>query len=294
MPKKVVVLVCMMFMFAFTTMAWADTYVNGYFRSDGTYVQPHFRSDPDGNFYNNYSTYPNINPYTGKQGTKRYPDYNYGSGYSGYTVPDYSSDYKSNSTRDYSSSYDYNSGSSSSSEYFTDESNAEDWTPGEDEDLNTSDTSDTYSSPFSSSSRIDIPATTTDPNTNDSQSDWTGWIIPGLIIIGLGYRWIKYWAEKEPSVEKEEEKPSPKALLTDESLNESDYAINGAIKIANGASKFSQWYKLMLDDFGILVQPRLREIYAESRKIYSMYSNGDLNTARMIEDYLKKINPTRA
>lgn len=25
----------------------ADTYVNGYRRSDGTYVQPHHRSDPD-------------------------------------------------------------------------------------------------------------------------------------------------------------------------------------------------------------------------------------------------------
>lgn len=48
----------------------ADTYVRGYFRRDGTYVQPHYRSAPDGNVWNNYSTYPNINPYTGEQGTR--------------------------------------------------------------------------------------------------------------------------------------------------------------------------------------------------------------------------------
>jgi hypothetical protein len=28
--------------------------VNGYFRRDGTYVQPHFRSNPDGYCFNNY------------------------------------------------------------------------------------------------------------------------------------------------------------------------------------------------------------------------------------------------
>ena len=52
--------------------------VRGYFRSNGTYVQPHYRSNPDGNFYNNWSTYPNINPYTGARGTKRTPSYSGG------------------------------------------------------------------------------------------------------------------------------------------------------------------------------------------------------------------------
>ena len=56
-------------------LALADTYVRGYFRSNGTYVQPHYRSNPDGNFYNNWSTYPNVNPYTGKVGTRRTPSY---------------------------------------------------------------------------------------------------------------------------------------------------------------------------------------------------------------------------
>lgn len=41
-------------------------HVNGYFRSNGTYVQPHYRSAPDGNPYNNWSFPGNVNPYTGK------------------------------------------------------------------------------------------------------------------------------------------------------------------------------------------------------------------------------------
>lgn len=49
--------------------AYSDTYVRGYTRSDGTYVQPHYRSSPDGNVWNNYSTKGNVNPYTGKRGT---------------------------------------------------------------------------------------------------------------------------------------------------------------------------------------------------------------------------------
>jgi hypothetical protein len=40
--------------------------VRGYYRKDGTYVQPHYRSRPDGNPYNNYSYPGNTNPYTGK------------------------------------------------------------------------------------------------------------------------------------------------------------------------------------------------------------------------------------
>jgi hypothetical protein len=59
-----------------------DTYVNGYFKSNGTYVEPHYRSAPDGNFQNNWSTKGNVNPYTGQQGTQVTPPsgYRYGSG----------------------------------------------------------------------------------------------------------------------------------------------------------------------------------------------------------------------
>lgn len=48
----------------------ADVYVHGYTRSDGTYVEPHHRSDPDRTDLNNWSTIGNTNPYTGKPGWK--------------------------------------------------------------------------------------------------------------------------------------------------------------------------------------------------------------------------------
>jgi hypothetical protein len=53
--------------------AQADEYVRGYMRSNGTYVAPYHRSDRDGNFNNNWSTWPNFNPYTGQQGTRITP-----------------------------------------------------------------------------------------------------------------------------------------------------------------------------------------------------------------------------
>jgi hypothetical protein len=63
-----------------------DVRVRGYFRQDGTYVQPHMRSAPDSSYNNNWSTYPNINPYTGQQGTHqpRLLDNNSNSGRSDY------------------------------------------------------------------------------------------------------------------------------------------------------------------------------------------------------------------
>lgn len=47
--------------------------VRGYTRKDGTYVPPHYRSAPDSSFYNNWSTRGNINPFTGKEGTRISP-----------------------------------------------------------------------------------------------------------------------------------------------------------------------------------------------------------------------------
>lgn len=71
MFKRVVA--CALFGAAFlagATEASADQYVNGYMRGDGTYVQPHYRSSPDGSTFNNYSTRGNTNPYTGERGYK--------------------------------------------------------------------------------------------------------------------------------------------------------------------------------------------------------------------------------
>lgn len=63
---------------ALPSITSAQTYVNGYYRSNGTYVAPHYRSAPDGNPYNNWSTVGNVNPYTGQPGTKN-PYSSYGS-----------------------------------------------------------------------------------------------------------------------------------------------------------------------------------------------------------------------
>jgi hypothetical protein len=67
------VLTLMSIVFLFGTLGVAhgsrsgrSVYVRGYFRKDGTYVRPHYRSAPDGNPYNNWSFPGNVNPYTGK------------------------------------------------------------------------------------------------------------------------------------------------------------------------------------------------------------------------------------
>lgn len=91
--------------------------VRGYYRRDGTYVAPHKRTAADGNFYNNWSTYGNVNPYTGKPGTKRQPPAGYGEDVwvDGY----YRSDgtyvrghYRSAPDGDPSNNYSYESGTS--------------------------------------------------------------------------------------------------------------------------------------------------------------------------------------
>jgi len=65
-----------------TSSVFADEYVHGYTRKDGTYVQPYHRSSPDSSYNNNYSTKGNSNPYTSEYGTNsptfndRTPSYN--------------------------------------------------------------------------------------------------------------------------------------------------------------------------------------------------------------------------
>ena len=48
----------------------AQVRVKGYYKKNGTYVQPHVRSSPDRSVSNNWSTKGNTNPYTGTEGTK--------------------------------------------------------------------------------------------------------------------------------------------------------------------------------------------------------------------------------
>ena len=62
----------------------SSTHVNGYTKSNGTYVKSHYRSSRNSTNHDNFSVSGNANPYTGKSGSvaKDYSidAYNYGSG----------------------------------------------------------------------------------------------------------------------------------------------------------------------------------------------------------------------
>lgn len=49
--------------------AWSQTYVRPHVTKDGTYVEGHYKSQPNNTKTDNYSTQGNTNPYTGQQGT---------------------------------------------------------------------------------------------------------------------------------------------------------------------------------------------------------------------------------
>ena len=66
--KKLPLLVIAL-IFGWLSIAQAQVWVDPYTRRDGTQVQGHYRSNPDGNPYNNYSYPGNVNPYTGKEAT---------------------------------------------------------------------------------------------------------------------------------------------------------------------------------------------------------------------------------
>ena len=57
--KKIaaIVLATVVTMGSLSTTASADVFVNGYFKGNGTYVAPYFRSSPDGFTFNNYSNW---------------------------------------------------------------------------------------------------------------------------------------------------------------------------------------------------------------------------------------------
>ena len=48
----------------------STTTVHGYTKKDGTVVAPYQRTAPNGTQRDNWSSKPNVNPYTGKEGTK--------------------------------------------------------------------------------------------------------------------------------------------------------------------------------------------------------------------------------
>ncbi|MBK8611865.1 MAG: hypothetical protein IPL84_18525 [Chitinophagaceae bacterium] len=69
MRKLATIIIVFLSIFSFTSLfAQSDTYVNGYYKKNGTYVQPHFKTAPNNSMFDNYSTKGNYNPYTGKPG----------------------------------------------------------------------------------------------------------------------------------------------------------------------------------------------------------------------------------
>ncbi len=66
--KKILAIIFLILFFFVGVLNFADAAqrVSGYRKKNGTYVQPYYRSNPDGNPYNNWSYPGNTNPYTGK------------------------------------------------------------------------------------------------------------------------------------------------------------------------------------------------------------------------------------
>ncbi len=101
---KLILVVLPMF-FVISTVAQTNsshTYTNGYYRSNGTYVQGHYKTSPNNTINDNFTTKPNVNPYTGQKGyiepTYTTPSYNN----STYSTPSYNN--SSYSTPSYNNS----------------------------------------------------------------------------------------------------------------------------------------------------------------------------------------------
>lgn len=61
-----------LFLFMLSSELLAQVWVRGYYRTDGTYVRPHYRSYPNDTVIDNYSFKGNYNPFTGERGTNYY------------------------------------------------------------------------------------------------------------------------------------------------------------------------------------------------------------------------------
>lgn len=78
MNKCLSITIVLIFAMAFNSVSWAYVSVKGYYKKNGTYVAPHFRSSPNNtkldNWYNQKSSYPKslnneINPSNGNTNT---------------------------------------------------------------------------------------------------------------------------------------------------------------------------------------------------------------------------------
>lgn len=100
--KKFICMIFIMMSFSYTAKA-QDTYVEGYYKNDGTYVQPHYRSAPNNNPYDNYSSQENINPYTNGIGGQKSTALNNGGAENSFKAETYQNRWNNN--RPYGSSY---------------------------------------------------------------------------------------------------------------------------------------------------------------------------------------------
>lgn len=66
--KKQTTLIILVFLLIFCSHSWAQKHTNGYYKQNGTYVQPHYSTSPNSSRSDNWSTRGNVNPYTGKSG----------------------------------------------------------------------------------------------------------------------------------------------------------------------------------------------------------------------------------
>ena len=92
MKQIITILLFFVFLFSFAQTNSNHVYVSGYYKSNGTYVQPYYRTAPNSTNRDNFSTRGNTNPYTGE---------------AGYIIPDSntSSTYTTNSYSNSSTTY---------------------------------------------------------------------------------------------------------------------------------------------------------------------------------------------
>jgi hypothetical protein len=67
---KKLLFIAAMFLSSLNSFSQKTTQVKSYYRSNGTYVESHYRTTPNYTRDDNFSTIGNINPYTGVYGTK--------------------------------------------------------------------------------------------------------------------------------------------------------------------------------------------------------------------------------
>ena len=71
--KKILIIFALVGLFLFFGVREAEAArVRGYSRRNGTYIQPHYRSNPNSYKWDNWSSRGNTNPWTGKRGYRRW------------------------------------------------------------------------------------------------------------------------------------------------------------------------------------------------------------------------------